>query len=77
MVSHFRCTSHSLFRKGIRMWSRCPVEWNGMAGGLGCWFRMNARGTMEIILGLLALQYGVMRERMFVDLVVMALWSLP
>lgn len=34
---------------------------------------MNARGAMEIILGLLALQHGVIRERMFVALVVMAL----
>ena len=35
-------------------------------------FGMNARGAMEIILGLLALEYGVIRERMFVALVVMA-----
>jgi mannitol/fructose-specific phosphotransferase system IIA component (Ntr-type) len=36
-------------------------------------FAMNARGAMEIILGLLALQYGVIEEPMFVALVVMAL----
>jgi Kef-type K+ transport system membrane component KefB/mannitol/fructose-specific phosphotransferase system IIA component (Ntr-type) len=36
-------------------------------------FAMNARGAMEIILGLLALQSGVIRERMFVALVIMAL----
>jgi Kef-type K+ transport system membrane component KefB/mannitol/fructose-specific phosphotransferase system IIA component (Ntr-type) len=36
-------------------------------------FGMNARGAMEIILGLLALQYGVISERLFVALVVMAL----
>lgn len=36
-------------------------------------FGMNARGAMEIILGLLALQYGVIGERLFVALVVMAL----
>lgn len=36
-------------------------------------FGMNARGAMEIILGLLALQAGLIRERMFVALVVMAL----
>lgn len=35
-------------------------------------FAMNARGAMEIILGLLALQAGVIRLRMFVALVVMA-----
>lgn len=34
---------------------------------------MNARGAMEIILGLLALQAGVIGQRMFVALVVMAL----
>jgi Kef-type K+ transport system membrane component KefB/mannitol/fructose-specific phosphotransferase system IIA component (Ntr-type) len=34
---------------------------------------MNARGAMEIILGLLALQYGVIHERLFVALVIMAL----
>jgi Kef-type K+ transport system membrane component KefB len=34
---------------------------------------MNARGAMEIILSLLALQYGVIHERLFVALVLMAL----
>lgn len=34
---------------------------------------MNARGTMEIILGLLALQYGLISERLFVALTIMAL----
>lgn len=36
-------------------------------------FGMNARGAMGIILGLLALQYGVIGERMFVALVIMAI----
>lgn len=36
-------------------------------------FGMNARGAMEIILGLLALEAGIISERMFVALVVMAL----
>lgn len=36
-------------------------------------FAMNARGAMEIILGLLALQNGVIRERTFVALVIMAI----
>jgi len=36
-------------------------------------FGMNARGVMEIILGLLALKYGMIGERLFVALVVMAL----
>lgn len=36
-------------------------------------FAMNARGSMEIVLGLTALHYGIIDERMFVALVVMAL----
>jgi mannitol/fructose-specific phosphotransferase system IIA component (Ntr-type) len=36
-------------------------------------FGLNARGAMEIILGLLALKNGVIGERLFVALVVMAL----
>jgi mannitol/fructose-specific phosphotransferase system IIA component (Ntr-type) len=36
-------------------------------------FGMNARGAMEIILGLLALQYGLIAEPLFVALVIMAL----
>ncbi len=36
---------------------------------------MNARGAMEIILGLLALQAGLIRERLFVALVAMALFT--
>jgi Kef-type K+ transport system membrane component KefB/mannitol/fructose-specific phosphotransferase system IIA component (Ntr-type) len=36
---------------------------------------MNARGAMEMILGLLALQAGLIREPMFVALVVMALFT--
>ncbi len=36
-------------------------------------FAMNARGAMEIILGLLALEYKLIDERLFVALVVMAL----
>ena len=36
---------------------------------------MNARGAMEMILGLLALQAGLIREQMFVALVFMALFT--
>jgi len=36
-------------------------------------FGMNARGAMEIVLGLLALEAGVITERLFVALVIMAL----
>ena len=34
---------------------------------------MNARGAMEIILGLIALEYNLIDERLFVSLVIMAL----
>ncbi len=48
---------------------------SGLAGreawALG--FSLNARGAMEIILGLLAFKYGVIGERLFVALVIMAL----
>jgi Kef-type K+ transport system membrane component KefB len=40
-----------------------------MAAGFG----MNARGAMEIILGLVALENGLINERVFVSLVIMAL----
>ena len=36
-------------------------------------FGMNSRGAMEIILGLLALEYGVITENLFVALVIMAI----
>lgn len=36
-------------------------------------FGLNARGAIEIVFGLLALQYGLINQRMFVALVVMAL----
>jgi mannitol/fructose-specific phosphotransferase system IIA component (Ntr-type) len=36
-------------------------------------YAMNARGAMEIILGVLALEAGVIRQRLFVALVVMAI----
>jgi mannitol/fructose-specific phosphotransferase system IIA component (Ntr-type) len=38
-------------------------------------FALNARGAMEIILGLLALEAGVIRQPLFVALVVMALFT--
>ena len=51
------------------------ARWGGMpprdAWAVG--FGMNARGAMEIILGLLALEAGVIRERLFVALVITAL----
>lgn len=36
-------------------------------------FGMNSRGAMEIILGLLALEFGLIQEKVFVALVIMAL----
>src|SRR5580704_12106151 len=43
------------------------------AWGVG--LAMNARGAMEMILGLIALQAGLIQEKMFVALVVMALFT--
>ncbi len=50
-------------------------RWMGMPGreALALGFAMNARGAMEIILGLLALRYGLIGEKLFVALVAMAL----
>jgi Kef-type K+ transport system membrane component KefB len=51
------------------------ARWGGMrlrdAWAVG--FAMNSRGAMEIILGLLALDAGIIRQRLFVALVVMAI----
>jgi mannitol/fructose-specific phosphotransferase system IIA component (Ntr-type) len=41
----------------------------------GVGLAMNARGAMEMILGLIALQAGLIQEKMFVALVVMALFT--
>ncbi|MGL4513704.1 MAG: cation:proton antiporter [Lacipirellulaceae bacterium] len=51
------------------------AKWAGFANrqALATGIAMNSRGAMEIILGTLALQAGLIRERMFVALVVMAL----
>jgi Kef-type K+ transport system membrane component KefB len=43
-----------------------------MKESLAVGFGMNARGAMEIVLGLLALQAGLINEQLFVALVVMA-----
>lgn len=50
------------------IWSGMPRREAWAAG-----FALNARGAMEIILGLLALRFGVIAEPVFVALVVMAL----
>jgi Kef-type K+ transport system membrane component KefB/mannitol/fructose-specific phosphotransferase system IIA component len=51
------------------------ARWGGMstrdAWAVG--FAMNARGAMEIILGLLALEAGIIRNRLFVAIVIMAI----
>ena len=51
------------------------AHWGGVSGkeSFAIGFGMNARGAMEIILGLLALEYGVIHENLFVALVIMAL----
>src|ERR1700733_762604 len=55
--------------------------WGARLGGmdrtssLAVGLAMNARGAMEIILGILALQAGLIRDNMFVALVIMALFT--
>jgi Kef-type K+ transport system membrane component KefB/mannitol/fructose-specific phosphotransferase system IIA component (Ntr-type) len=55
--------------------------WGARLGGMdrrSAWavgLAMNARGAMEMILGMLALRAGLIREQMFVALVVMALFT--
>jgi mannitol/fructose-specific phosphotransferase system IIA component (Ntr-type) len=55
--------------------------WGARLGGmdktssLAVGLAMNARGAMEIILGILALQSGLIRENMFVAMVIMALFT--
>lgn len=48
--------------------------WGGLSlrESLAVGFGMNARGAMEIVLGLLALQAGVINEQLFVGIVIMA-----
>lgn len=49
--------------------------WGGFKknDALAIGFGMNSRGAMEIVLGVLALQYGLIQEKVFVALVIMAL----
>jgi Kef-type K+ transport system membrane component KefB len=57
------------------------ATWGARLGGMdkrSSWavgLAMNARGAMEMILGILALQAGLIREQMFVALVIMALFT--
>ncbi len=57
------------------------AKWGARLGGMdsrSSWavgLAMNARGAMEMILGILALQAGLIREQMFVALVIMALFT--
>jgi Kef-type K+ transport system membrane component KefB len=57
------------------------ASWGARLGGmdsLSAWavgFAMNARGAMEIVLSVLALRAGLIGNRMFVALVVMALFT--
>ncbi len=46
---------------------------NSPSESLSIGFGMNARGYMEIILGLLALEYGLINEELFVALIIMAI----
>ncbi len=58
-----------VFGVGIGAYSSGLSKSESLAIGFG----MNARGAMEIILGLLALEAGVINEKMFVALVIMAI----
>lgn len=51
--------------------------WGGMSRreAMSVGFAMNARGAMEIILGLLALEAGLISEKLFVAMVVMAIFT--
>lgn len=51
------------------------ARWGGMSNqeALGVGFAMNSRGAMEIILGLLALQRGIIHQELFVALVITAM----
>jgi len=51
------------------------ARWGGMAKreSWAVGFAMNSRGAVEIVLGLLALQAGIIRDRLFVALVIMAI----
>ncbi len=57
------------------------ASWGARLGGmdrnssLAIGLAMNARGAMEMILGILALQAGLIKEHMFVALVIMALFT--
>lgn len=51
--------------------------WGGLSKNesMAIGFGMNSRGAMEIILGLIALEYGLINETVFVALVIMALFT--
>lgn len=51
--------------------------WGGMKkdDALAVGFGMNSRGAMEIILGILAFNFGLINEKVFVALVIMALFT--
>lgn len=78
-AAHFdpRFTAVVLFIACVGKVAGCGMaaRWSGMprreSAAIG--LAMNARGAMEIIFGLLGLQAGLIRERMFVTLVVVAM----
>ena len=53
------------------------ARWGGLSkdDSLAVGFGMNSRGAMEIVLGILALNAGLIDERIFVALVIMALFT--
>jgi len=59
--------------KLVGCWIGATMAGLGRRDAVAIGFAMNARGAMEIILGLLALEYGIITKRMFVALVIMAI----
>ncbi|MGH9774778.1 MAG: cation:proton antiporter [Candidatus Acidiferrales bacterium] len=80
-VSHFRLGITVTVIAVACLGKLLGAGWGAQLGGMDrrtAWsvgLAMNARGAMEIILGILALQAGLIRETMFVALVVMALFT--
>src|SRR5579862_735394 len=78
-VTNFNFTVTSVILGVACLGKVIGAGWGARLGGMdlrtavGVGLAMNARGAMEMILGILALQAGLIREPMFVALVVMAL----
>ncbi|MBX3729632.1 MAG: cation:proton antiporter [Candidatus Sumerlaeia bacterium] len=70
LVIAIACAVQALGSALGAMWAGFPRRQSWAIG-----FALNARGAMEIVLATLALQHGIIGERLFVALVVMALFT--